>query len=136
MPEKRAVINEIKNSDLIKVDSVFLTNNNDEEEEEEVEISIKANNNSFETVSPSNEILNKNMIKIPKNTSAIPQTLISCLEELQSNGNLVSWRVNGQGENLSVKVTWNNDNPTSRNIFNSEKIKDLSPKNNGLLKLI
>jgi hypothetical protein len=136
MPEKRVVINETKNDNLIKADSVVLTNNLEVEDEEEVEISIKANNKNFETFSPPNEIINNSTIKNRKNISAIPQTLITCLEELQSNGNLVSWRVNGQGENLSVKVTWNNDNPTSRNIFNSEKIKNLSPNNNiGLLKL-
>ena len=40
----------------------------------------------------------------------VPQTLISCLDELQHNGKLVSWKIRGQGENLTVKVTWNSKN--------------------------
>ena len=40
----------------------------------------------------------------------VPQTLISCLDELQHNGKLVSWKIRGEGENLTVKVTWNSKN--------------------------
>jgi hypothetical protein len=80
--------------------------------------------------------------KLKQNSSAgVPQTLISCLDDLQATGNLVSWKVSSVGENLSVKVTWNNDNLTARNLFNNEKIRNLSlyqenlikPKNTGLL---
>jgi hypothetical protein len=39
----------------------------------------------------------------------VPQTLISCLNELQCGGNLVSWKITGVGENLSVKITWSNE---------------------------
>ena len=67
---------------------------------------------------------NKSMSKT--NSSGIPQTLISCLDDLQSSGNLVSWKIAGHGDNLSVKVTWNNDNQMSKNLFDNERIKGLS----------
>ena len=44
-----------------------------------------------------------------KTPLGVPQTLISCLNELQYGGNLISWKITGQGENLSVKITWNNE---------------------------
>jgi hypothetical protein len=44
-----------------------------------------------------------------KSAIGVPQTLISCLNELQCGGNLVSWKITGQGENLSVKITWSNE---------------------------
>jgi hypothetical protein len=49
----------------------------------------------------------------PINNNKVPQTLISCLDELQHGGNLISWKIAGQGENLTVKVTWNHENQKS-----------------------
>lgn len=47
-------------------------------------------------------------------SSRPPQTLIACLDELQNGGSLISWNIMGQGENLTVKVTWNKDRQKSR----------------------
>ncbi|CAF0813092.1 unnamed protein product [Brachionus calyciflorus] len=55
-------------------------------------------------------------IKVENNSyGRIPQALISCLNELQYGGNVISWKIVGQGENLTVKVTWNNDEKKKSN---------------------
>ncbi len=43
------------------------------------------------------------------NSNKIPKTLITCLNDLKYNGNLVSWKITAHGEHLSVKITWNNN---------------------------
>ena len=44
----------------------------------------------------------------PKNQQeSLPESLLSCLDEMQNNGKLIAWKIKGQGKHLTVKVTWN-----------------------------
>jgi hypothetical protein len=37
----------------------------------------------------------------------MPESLLTCLDEMQTNGKVIAWKAKGQGNKLSVKVTWN-----------------------------
>ena len=52
--------------------------------------------------------------KANMSNSEVPNALISCLDELQNCGNLISWKIAGHGKNLTVKVTWNNKHSNNR----------------------
>lgn len=138
MPEKRTA-SESRAQNFVSVETLVISDN--EYETKEYEISIQANNvnssiNTYyedliinKTLSDSSARMN-NSTKTTTNSAGIPHTLIACLDDMQASGNLVSWRITGHGENLSVKVTWNNDNQVAKNIFTSEKIKNLSDHTN------
>ena len=56
-------------------------------------------------------------------SGGVPQTLISCLDELQHGGNLISWKITGHGENLTVRVTWNHESQKTKYQINQTKHK-------------
>ena len=64
--------------------------------------------------------------KETETTMGVPQTLISCLNELQCGGNLISWKITGQGENLTVKITWSNEQnmKSSKHILNKNFLNE------------
>lgn len=66
---------------------------------------------------------------------SVPQTLITCLDELQQNGKLISWKIRGHGENLTVKVTWNSKQNTTINDKKSN-ISTASSNNSSLSSIL
>lgn len=114
------------NKDVIKLN--LRANHDDDNDEMLNNDENKISNNDNTKVKNDETVLNTTA-----KASTVPQTLISCLNELQNNGKLISWKIRGQGENLTVKVTWNSANNekksrkyqrTSHLISNKEKSND------------
>lgn len=106
----------------IRSENGTLDENNEILYTNEILDSTNSNQTNSECVAKSVNISHSSN-KANKKQSGVPQTLISCLDELQHGGNLVCWKITGQGENLTVKVTWNNEQ-------NKRVVKDSSNKHN------
>jgi hypothetical protein len=103
--EFRFEINSNTSKDLMKLNLQQQQNNDNLNESEACKI-----DDSSTTTTTTTTTTTSSTTATPATPVTVPQTLISCLDELQHNGKLVSWKIRGEGENLTVKVTWNSKN--------------------------
>lgn len=114
-----------KSDDSRDLDGSYLTQDEDDQAIDETNRKTAGSHTDLTSVCTSgNELVKSAAVASSRRTSSekrgggvekdvplggVPQTLISCLNELQSGGNLISWKITGQGENLTVKITWSNE---------------------------